>query len=108
MGCIQSKPSKRQGLFHQQEEIISRQGNNNKDDSEKVRSDIHNSGRCQQLICSLVVKLLLTKFVVAVTKLNPTKHLCLVSRCLKISVPLLCMQLSRMKDKLMIKYTSEN
>ena len=46
MGCIQSKPSKRQGLFHQQEEIISRQGkdeevirqgNNNKDDSEKVR-----------------------------------------------------------------------
>jgi len=45
MGCIQSKPSKRQGLFHQQEEIISRQGNqeeivrqgnNNKDDSEKV------------------------------------------------------------------------
>ena len=41
MGCIQSKPSKRQGLFQQQEEIISRQGNNNKDDSEKVRSDIH-------------------------------------------------------------------
>ena len=37
MGCIQSKPSKRQGLFHQQEEIISRQGNNNKDDSEKVK-----------------------------------------------------------------------
>ena len=40
MGCIQSKPSKRQGLFQQQEEII-RQGNNNKDDSEKVRSDTH-------------------------------------------------------------------
>ena len=58
MGCIQSKPSKRQGLFQQQEEIISRQvkdeeiirqgegklteeifrqGNNNKDDSEKVK-----------------------------------------------------------------------
>jgi len=47
MGCVQSKPSKRQGLFKQQEEIISQgkqeeeiinkqQGNNNKDDSEKV------------------------------------------------------------------------
>ena len=53
MGCVQSKPSKRQGLFKQQEEIISQgkqeeeiinkqQGNNNKDDSEKVRrSDGH-------------------------------------------------------------------
>ena len=56
MGCVQSKPSKRQGLFKQQEESISQgkqeeiisqgkqeeiinkqQGNNNKDDSEKVR-----------------------------------------------------------------------
>ena len=33
MGCIQSKPEKRQGLFQQQEEIIRHQGNNNKDDS---------------------------------------------------------------------------
>ena len=57
MGCIQSKPSKRQGLFHQQEEIISRQGkdeevirqgNNNKDDSEKVkRSYMAISGHCR-------------------------------------------------------------
>ena len=74
MGCIQSKPSKRQGLFQQQEEIISRQGkgeeiirqgegklteeiirqgNNNKDDSEKVRMAF--TGQCQQLICSFVV-----------------------------------------------------
>ena len=70
MGCVQSKPSKRQGLFKQQEEIISQgkqeeeiinkqQGNNNKDDSEKVRR----SERCQQ-INFLFVLLLLTIFVV--------------------------------------------
>ena len=56
MGCIQSKPEKRQGLFHQQEEIIRHQGNNNKDDSEKVNwSDVLISGHCQQLIFSPAV-----------------------------------------------------
>ena len=35
MGCVQSKQNKRQGLFQQQEEILTH-GNNNKDDSEKV------------------------------------------------------------------------
>ena len=72
MGCIQSKPSKRQGLFHQQEEIISRQGkdeevirqgNNNKDDSEKVkRSYMAISGPLTVSTAHFpfVVKLLLT------------------------------------------------
>ena len=35
MGCVQSKQNKRQGLFQQQEDILTH-GNNNKDDSEKV------------------------------------------------------------------------
>ena len=71
MGCIQSKPSKRQGLFHQQEEII-RQGNNNKDDSEKVRrSDVAISG---DSVNSSFSPLLLTKLVVVVYKLNLAKH----------------------------------
>ena len=56
MGCIQSKPEKRQGLFQQQEEIIRHQGNNNKDDSEKVSwNDLVISGHCQQLLFSSAV-----------------------------------------------------
>ena len=39
MGCVQSKQNKRQGLFQQQEEILTH-GNNNKDDSEKVNFSV--------------------------------------------------------------------
>ena len=55
MGYIQSKPEKGKGLLPQQKEII-RQGNNNKDDSEKVRrSDVVISEHCQQLVFSFAV-----------------------------------------------------
>ena len=55
MGCIQSKPEKGKGLLPQQKEII-RQGNNNKDDSEKVSwSNVTISEHCQQLVFSFAV-----------------------------------------------------
>ena len=88
MGCIQSKPEKGKGLLPQQKEII-RQGNNNKDDSEKVSwSNVARfpnplatfMGNLTRAMWSLVNNvnssfspLLLTKLIGVVDKLNLAK-----------------------------------